>query len=504
MLLRFPRLLALSLAVTLALAARAAEAVPAPVAVPAPGTALTLEDAIRLALANNQRIKVSSYDPQIANANVLAAYGRFDPAFNFARSYGEAETPGTILPPGSRPVTKTDDYSLTLDGLMPWGLSYSIGGTAENQRGTFNGFTDSYATFGGVTVTQPILRGFGFGANLADLRIAKASRGISTWQHRQTVIDTVTGVIFVYNNLQEARDSVRIARLSRDNAAQLLDENEKKRRVGDISDADVTQARARVANREEAILYAERSVHDLENQLRLLIGEKNFPLDGPTLATAELAPAPDLRVDLATDLKSAYDMRPDFQAKRLGVTISRANNSAAWNALLPKLDFVGSYGYGGLDPNFHTARTQIRAEDARVYSIGMVVSVPLTFAEGRGRARAAKLTLRQTEADLARMETDIALSVTAAAGQIETTKQRVEVTRLAYKLQQQVLINEQKKYKAGTTGSSTFLVLQEQELLAIAQNDYSHALADQRRAAANYDLELGRTLERYNLTLAKE
>ena len=497
---RLLRLLALSLVVSLPLAARAAETTVAPAPAPAAGV-MTLEDAIRLALANNQRIKVSSYNPQIANANVLTQYGRFDPSFNFARSYSESETPGTITPPGARPLTKTDNYSLTMDGLMPGGLVYSIGGTAENQRGTFNGFTDSYATFGGVTATQPLLRGFGFGANLADLRVAKANRGISNWQHRQTVIDTVYSVIFVYNNLQEARDSVRIARLSRDNAAQLLDENEKRHKVGDISDADVTQAHARVANREENILTAERSVHDLENQLRLLIGEKNFPLDGPALPMAVLAPAPEYHVDLAADLKSAYDQRPDYQGARLGVTISRANNSAAWNALLPRLDFVGSYGYGGLDPNFQTARTQVRSEDARVYSIGMVVSVPLTFAEGRGRARAAKLTLRQSEAYLAQLETDIALSVTAAAGQIETTKQRVAATRLAFQLQSEVLVNEQKKYKAGTNGTSTFFVLQEQETLASVQYDYSHALADQRRATATYDRELGRTLEQYHLTI---
>ncbi len=468
------------------------------------GTVLTLDDAIRLALANNQRIKVSSYNPQITDANVLTAYGRFDPSFNFARSYGESEDPGTIVPPGVRPLTKTDNYGLSLDGLLPWGLVYSVGTTAQNQRGTFNNFADNYATFGGVTVTEPLLRGFGFGANLADLRIAKANRGISIWQHRQTVIDTVTSVIFAYNNLQEARAVLRISKLSRDNAAQLLDENEKRHKVGDISDADVTTARARVAAREENILIAERTILDDENQLRLLLGEKNFPLDGPPVATAVLAPAPEISVNLAADLKSAYDLRPDYQARRLGVTIDRAANSAAWNSLLPRLDFVGSYGYGGLDPNFQASRAQVRSNDARVYSAGMVVSVPLTFSEGRGRARAAKLTLRQSETDLARLETDIAITVTTAAGQIETTKQRVAATREAYQLQQQVLINEQKKYKAGNANTSTFLVLQEQEILATAQYEYAHALADQRRATATYDLELGRTLDRYNLTLPKE
>lgn len=485
----FRTLQLLALAVGLAVAARADQPV------------LTLDEAIRLALEHNQRIKVSEFSPKIARANVLAEYGRFDPALTFNRSYGENETAGVFVPESLRPVTKTDDYSLTLDGLMPWGLAYSVGTTAVNQRGTFNAFADSYATFGGVTVTQPLLRGFGFGANLAGLRVAKANRGISDWQLRQTVIDTVTSVIFTYNNLQEARANVRIARKSRDLAATLLDENDKRHTVGAISDADVTQARARVANREEAILSAERAVRELENQFRLLIGETKFPTDGAPLATAELAPAADLSVDTAADLKTAYELRPDYQAARLGITINRANSSFANNALLPRLDFVGSYGYGGLDPNFSASRTQVRAEDARVYSVGMVVRVPLAFAEGRGRATAARLTLRQSEADLARLEADIAVSVTTAADQIETAKQRVAKTREAYTLQQQVLADEEKKYKAGT--SSTFFVLQEQETLAFVQSSYAHALADQRRAQANYDREIGRTLERFHLTVAK-
>jgi outer membrane protein TolC len=462
---------------------------------------LTLERAIELALQNNQRIAVSAYGPQIARANVLAEYGRFDPAIVFERSYGEAETPGTLLPLAKRPVTQTDNYSLSLDGLAPWGLSYSLGTSAENQRGTFNSFTDNYATFGGVTVTQPLLRGFGFGANLASLRIAKANRGISDWQHRQTVIDVITQVIFAYNNLQQARDNLRIATLSRDLASQLFKENEKRNRVGSIADADVTQARARVATREEALLIYERNARDIENQLRLLIGEKEFSVEGPTIAIVELPPAPPMTVDAAADLKVAYELRPDYQSQRLGVKISRANQALAQNQLLPRLDFIGSYGYGGLDPNFHSARTQIRNEDARVYSVGMQVRLPLTFTEGRGRARAARLTTRQTEADLVRLEEDIAVSVAAAAGQISTTQQRVIAARQALELQQRVLADEQKKFKAGS--GDTRFVLQEQEQLAAVESSYVRALADQRRAQANYDSVIGRTLDRFHVTLPK-
>ena len=59
-------------------------------------------------LANNQRIKVSHYGPEIARADVLAEYGRFDPSLNFSRSYGEAEAAGTLFAPGARPLAQID------------------------------------------------------------------------------------------------------------------------------------------------------------------------------------------------------------------------------------------------------------------------------------------------------------------------------------------------------------------------------------------------------------
>lgn len=465
---------------------------------------LSLDDAIALALQHNQRIKVSSFDPGIAKANVLAEYGRFDPAITFNRSYAEDSLPpGSATPTGgllySNQLLKEDDYGLALNGLTPWGLSYQVGATATNQRGTFNKFTNQYVTFGGVTVTQPLLRGFGFGANLADLRIAKANRGISDWDHRQTVIDVVTDVTLAYDDLAEAHEELAIAQGSRDLAAQLVSENEKRNKFGSIADADVTQARARMAEREELVLVAERAVRDAENHLRQLTGETVVGADGPSVAIDPLTPTNPPQVDGAAALHQALELRPDYQAAKLGITIRKAKHVAARNELLPRVDFVGSYGYNGNDADFPTSRAQVRNRDFRAYSAGVVVSVPLTFAEGRGRARAAKLALQQSQADLTRLEQDVALNVAAAIGQMETTAQRVAATTKAYDLAQQALDAEQKRFRAGT--STTFFVLQLQEELALVQSNRIHAVADERRAIANYERETGTTLLSHHLTL---
>ncbi len=452
---------------------------------------LTLDAAIQLALQRNQALKVSAFSPDIARANVLAEYGRFDPALTFRRTYSEGETAVTRTPLTTS-LAQNDSYSLALGGATPWGMTYSLNATADNERGTFNRFTDNYVTFGGVSVTQPLLRGFGFGANLAGLRIAKADRGIADWQHRQNVIDTVAGVIFAYNNLAQARENLRIALLSRDLAMKTLQQNEARNRVGAISDADVIQARSTAASRDDSILIAEQAARDRENELRQFVGETTFFLTGPALEIEPLPPAVPVTVDVATDLKKAFELRPDYQAARLGIKRREASRALAQNQLLPRVDFVGSYGYSGMDRDFGTARAQVRDQDVRAYSAGVVVSVPLTFAEGRGRSRAARVALKQSEADLVRFESDIAVDVTSAAGQLETTRKRVATNRTALDLARQSLDAEEKKINAGT--GSTFLVLQAQGILVQVERNYVAALADERRAHANYERQIGTTL----------
>jgi Outer membrane protein len=462
-----------------------------------PAQTLSLEDAVRLALEKNPQIEVESYGRSIARADYLTALGRFDPALTFRRSYAEDDSPISSNPIVSQ-LIKTDDYSLALEGTTPWGMNYSIGGSAQNQRGPLTNYDDSFATFGGITITQPLLRGFGFGPNLVGVRVAKADRRIADWIFRQTVIDTVTATVIAYSEVAYAQQLVRIANRSRELAAGLLAENERRFSVGSMSESDVTQARARTATRDEAILFAEQSLRDATNRLRQLIGETQFPIAPETLVV-EPPEVPDVDVDPAADLPVALAQRPDYQAAKLGVYKREATYASERMQILPQVDFVGSYGYSGLDRDFGVSRRMVADHDHRSYSAGVVVSIPLTFAEGRGRARSAKLRLRQAEADIVRLEQDIAVSLASAAGQIETTRRRVAANRAAYDLARQALEDEIRKLRAGT--SNTFFVLNLQGELIGAENSLFRALADQRRAHAAYDRELGRTLAVHNIAL---
>jgi len=465
---------------------------------------LTLADAIQRALAKNFTIRLSGFDAAISAAGVTTALGKFDPVLTGRFTKSEAENPQLLdLSTGLRPAATrslTDDAQLSVDGLLPWGLSYSLGASRTNSRGTFNLFADSFSTFAGVSGRQPLLRDFGFGPTLASLRIAQRDRAISEWEFRQAVIDTVTRVTIAYHELNFARASRRSALRSRELAAALLQENETRFRVGRISEFDVTSARSRLASREENILIAERRVRDAENFLKQLITDERTPalLDYGLEIEPPLAP-PSVPVDAATDFRLALEKRPDYQQARLFVERAAIGQRFARNQLLPRVDLVGSYGYVGLDRNEGTSRRMVRDEDHPAYSYGLAVSVPLSFTAERGRLRAARLDQRQAEANLQRVEQDIVVRVGNAAGQIETTRQRVASARYARELGQLTLEAEEKRLRAGT--GTTFFVAQQQEIVSALEVSELRAQTDYLNAIADYDRQLGVTLEKLGLTL---
>src|SRR6478609_9626382 len=346
---------------------------------PAPAASietLTVDDAVNRALAKNFAIKVSGFDASIAAAGLTEAYGKFDPILSGSYQYAENRDPLlTFSTPGLRDTTwdKSDTYNVNLSGLMPWGMGYRLGGTSVKSNGSFNHYADDFNSFAGISGTQPLLRDFGFNATLASVRIARTNRHISAWGFRQAVIDTVTRTMRAYFDYGYAQAVLRSATRSRDLAAGLLAENEKRYKVGSMSEYDVTQASARAASREDQVLQAERQVLDAENFLKQLITDERDPaLLSRHLVIAVPPPAPIVVVDPAADFRVALDHRPDYQQAHLVLARTDIDRRQQRNQLLPRLDLVGSYGLNGNDATQSASNRQITGSGYNSYSWGVV------------------------------------------------------------------------------------------------------------------------------------
>jgi len=473
-------------------------------AAPTAASPLSLDEALRLALAKNFVIEVARYEPLIARARQVEAAGAFDPvlhaSFTSSNGVGTVDSnPLSNTPPAFYTV-KNDSTETGLRGQLPFGLSYDLVGTVNNQRGSYNGFADSFYTFGGVRLRQPLLRGFGFGPNLAGIRLARANRAIADAVFRQAVIDTITRTIAVYNNVYFSQRAYQISVHSRELAEGLLRENRRRLEVGSMSSADVTIAAARVASLGDGVLQAERGLRDAQNFLRALITGDSRPVVESPLEILPPGGRPEPVIDHAGDLAKALARRPDYQQAQQNVRRAEVGLASSRSQLLPQIDLVGSYGYNGAGTTFNDSSRAARNGNTDSWTAGAELNLPLALRDGRGKFRAAKLTVAQAQSVLRQTEQGIVVEVANAAGQIATTAQRVAATRHARELAQQSLAAEEKLLQVGQ--STTFTVLQFQELLAGAQVSEDRALADYNIALANYDRAIGATLETHAIELA--
>jgi len=475
-----------------------------------------LQKAIQMALAKNFRIKVEEFNPKIAKAQQKSASGVFDPvlgaSYTYTSNQQELRTLNSDLEvPTAAPGDPTPDlfafssgheFDTSITGLLPWGLTYDVGPslTIDDNSQRDPQFT-RYNSFFGVSVTQPLLKNFGTDVNLANIRIARANRAISQWQLRQQVIDVVTDTISTYSELYFSVENLAVTKRSRDLAAKLVEDNSKRLDIGVMTKLDVIQAKSDLASREEEVLVAERAVADNENFLKQLITDEvanvlstHVEIQEPELPNT---PAPDRMKDFAR----AFELRPDYRQALLNIQKQQIAVVYTRNQALPRLDLVSSFGVNGIDTNLSSSVLRVAGQGNHnlTWDAGAVFSLPVPNRTAEGNLDVAKFQAMQSLVDLKRLEQSILVEADNAAGQIDTTRKRVEATRVARDYAQQTLDAAQARLDAGT--STTFEVLQFQRDLANAEASEYRARADYIKAVADYARLTGSTLERNRIIM---
>lgn len=477
---------------------------------------LTLQKAIHLALAKNFRIKTAAFSPQIAKEQQRSTSGKFDPTLGASATYSSSRRELRTLGTDLQVPTLADggladalfaeqsgsEFSTSITGLLPWGLTYDIGPTLniDNDNRRDPQFT-RYDSFAGLTLVQPLLKNFGTDVNLADVRIARANTAISQWELRQQVIDVITDTITVYCELYFSIENLAVERRSRSLAAKLVEDNGKRAEIGVMSPLDVMQARSDLASREERVLVAERTVADNENFLKQLVtDEVTRLLETHLEITPPQLPDND-PPELERDLARAFDIRPDYRQALLDIQKRQITVIFTRNQALPRLDLTGSLGINGIDTDLSTSFERVSGQQNNnlAWNIGAIFSVPIPNRTGTGNREVSKLEALRALVELKRLEQSILVEADNAAGQIETTRKRVEATSVARDFAQQTLDAAQTRLENGTT--TTFEVLQFQRDLATAEANAYRARADAIQAIARYARLIGATLERNRIIL---
>jgi outer membrane protein TolC len=463
---------------------------------------LTLRECIDRALENNLEIRSERITPAIGSWGVVSAQGVYDPLLGGGINYQDSVTPVDTTPISSS-TDRRVQTSGSLSGLLPSGATYDLStATARDPSrvgNSTNNFNFLYSGNTAVSLTQPLLKNFGFGVNSATIRIARETRSIDLQNFIQLVMSKINDVSTAYYELIYAIENHKSALETRALAQQLLDENRKREQVGTMSPLDVIQAESGVANSEQGVITTERAIKDNENTLKRLICQRVMEMRGVSLVPVDYPLVQMVAIDVDLSTATALEKRADYLSLKHALEKQNISVQFTRNQLWPEIDLQGSYGLNGGGRNFDRYIDTYTGANYPAWSVGVALTFPLGNRAARANYHIARLDADQAILSLKSLEQDIVVGVDNAVGHVQTNLKSVEAARAATRLSQESLDAEKKKLLAGT--STTFLVLQAQSQLATSRSLEIRAEADYSESIVALDLAEGTILDKNNIML---
>ncbi|HXQ74210.1 MAG TPA: TolC family protein [Pyrinomonadaceae bacterium] len=239
---------------------------------------LSLNDAIKRALENNNDIEVARDDVRFAETQLRSLEGVFDPVFSITPQYDKRISPQqSSLGGGSQTgTTSTTTYSWNPGVLKQFGRgggNYFL--VFDNQHtNTSNSFSllnPFYSSNLSLTFTQPLLRDRSIDNNRRQIRIQRKRLDQSDADFRQRTIDVITRVqqaywelVFALRDQQNQLANLNLSRESLRNVeAQIA--------AGAKAPLERAEVQTELANRETSLLTAVQNVAITENNLKVLI-----------------------------------------------------------------------------------------------------------------------------------------------------------------------------------------------------------------------------------------
>jgi outer membrane protein len=509
---------------------------------------LTLKDAITLALENNKDIEVTRKNVQIAEFDLKAAKGVYEPRVTGQTYYDRSTVPNTsIFSSNTTTTTSSIVQSLGLQGYVPK-FGTVLNGSFGNQRVTSDNpilpLSPQFNTNFGFNLTQPLMRGLRFDQQRRSIEISKRNLSLTDTQFRQRTIDIIANVQRAYwdltyalRNLQVQRDGVRDAKTQMEHNKRLVDE-------GQLAPIDVVAAETQVANFEQAVYDALNVVTIAENNLKNLLS----PNRNDTIWSESVTPVDSVSLDvpnttLTEALGLALQNRPELELNEVQKDINKIDQRFYREQTKPQIDLTASYtsaGIGGSrNPNLRdpfvrdcgaitdpdqqqacfadaadraaqqaaflrniggagTTYTDILANKYPTFRVWITINLPL-FGDKSSQALLGKSLVEGDKLQTQReqIEQNIQVDVRNALQSLRTAEARLRAAAIARENSVKQYDSEQRKLDSGQ--SDVYRVLERQTALTTARSNELRAQTELNKAIADLQRATGNSLKANNI-----
>lgn len=501
---------------------------------------ISLKEAIVKGLENNIDIEVTRKDVKIAEFDLQAADGYYEPKFSGQTFYERATVPNVSIFSNNRTTTTN---SILGDAryqgfIKDFGTTYFA--EVENQRLTttnpisiLSPQNNTNLTFG---ITQPLLRGRKFDNQRRLIEISKKNLSLTDTQFRQKAIEVTANIqraywdlTFALKNLQVQRDGVR-------DAKEQLAHNRRLVADGILAPIDIVAAETQVANLEQNVYSALEQVNRSENLLKSLVaGNRNDEIWSDSLVPTDSVELEAPRTTLNDALALALDNRPELELNKVQGEINKLDERLYREQDKPQIDLTASYSTSGLSGRFNNnfqspftptiCQTMPNSPECQIaldefnasvrqgaevftggiqsgfsdillnryptYRVGVTFNLPL-FGNKTTKANLGK-TLVQSEkisAQREQIEQQIQVDVRNALQTVRTAEARLRSAAISRENSEKQYASEQRKLDEGFT--DIYKVLERQTALVNArsvelqaQTELNKAIAELQRATGN-------------------
>lgn len=472
---------------------------------------LSLEQSIQSSVGNNLSVEVARFSPAIAQAALTQAEAQFDWLFFAEGQYQDSSIPQAAQGfGGANGVIRNDSQSAT--GSVGVQRQFNTGGTFEIRNDI--GYTNVDSSFFGTApnpnpahnadfvlgLTQPLLRGFGRDANMAQINLARNAERSSVSSLKSTLIDTAADTEKAYWDLVQAYKVLIIRAKLVDRGIEVRDDI-KARRVQDARQAQVADAVARVERRRADLLVARTNLRLASDRLKALINDPNLPVGSETLIVpSEDALAEPVAFSLLDAISAGVQERPEMEQALLAIDDATIRQELAKNQRMPRLDLTAQARLLGFDDSFGDAY-QDSGENRFIddWLIGARFEQPIGNRAGEAAYRASRLERMQSVVAYRQTAQQIVLQIKNALNAVTTNGALIEQSTLSRVAQGEALrslIVEKELTNAGYSVERLNLELNQQETLANAEIAEASALTDYNKAIVDLHAAMGTILQR--------
>jgi HAE1 family hydrophobic/amphiphilic exporter-1 len=334
---------------------------------------LSLGEAIRKALENNNDVEISRHDVRFAETSLRSLLGIYDPVFTVSPTFTRNQTTGG---------TATKDFNINSNFtqfIRPGGGSYRA---FFNNTRSENAFTQSQLTSGtgsstsalfqsslGISYTQPLFRNMKIDSARRLIKIQRKRLAQSDADFRRQTIETITQVQRTYWDLVYALRNQQNQMSNIDLAKENLRQIEAKIDAGTEAPLARFEVETELANRESDLLVAAQQVSIFENTLKQLMLKDPaapewtvalVPTDKPVFSLDS--------VSLDDAMKDALANRYELRRLKLQKEINEIDISYFKNQVKPQIDLNSTFNLGGIaqggangsfNTNFFTSATDL-------------------------------------------------------------------------------------------------------------------------------------------------